>query len=323
MRVERLPFTVYDVVGYFFPGLIAVIGLVFLAEAAGAIELINKIETAGTRLIVVAGLFLFVFAYALGHVISLIAALTIEKLVTTFVGYPSQYLIPNRDTDYSFPDERDVGSKIKAAIDAIRMKQGKSWSVKLVRFFIFPLYWSLLIVNRLGLMLHMVKRLEKQPKKIFDERFERAFGAGRDTLNGKEWFSLVESAIWCHSPGGAARMYNYLTIYGFCRNISLVSYFLSVVAIGIASWMIIQNGFSLFVNVKFLSLFIFIPFCGLFLSAILMFGFLKFYRRYSYEAIYNFIMMDNKILHDIGHLPTVQKSTVEELFGLIKAEIKQ
>jgi hypothetical protein len=75
MRVERLPFTVYDIVGYLFPGLILVVGVGFLGEFLSVIAASKLIEDFGTKATVLAGLFLLVLAYALGHVVSLVGSL--------------------------------------------------------------------------------------------------------------------------------------------------------------------------------------------------------------------------------------------------------
>jgi hypothetical protein len=330
MRVERLPFTVYDIIGYLFPGLILLVGIIFLGEFLNVISVISLIDNFGTKLTVLAGLFLLVSAYALGHVISLVGSLTIEKLITTSVGYPSQYLLPNQKTEYA-SEGSDANGRIKHAVNSICIKNSSNSSVKLVRFCFFPLYFLIRILNFFGLFVHLVKQIDKRPKVIFDNRFSSAFGAARDTLEGKEWFSLVESSIWHHSPGGAARMYNYLTIYGFCRNLSLVNYGFFILAF--ISFLFFPIEYSadaanspLPISISIIAVnqfwtLLMLWLTALFLSAVLMFGFLKFYRRYSYEAIYNFIVIDRDAINSISERLDHPKPALVELYSAIKKDL--
>jgi len=338
MRVERLPFTVYDIVGYLFPGLILIIGLMFFFEYTGIANVSDGIETLRVRSAIVAGVFLLVIAYAIGHAISLAASLSIEKLVVTFVGYPSQYLLPITGKEYDFKTGGDARDQTRQAIESIQESQNSSNSVFWMRWMLRPLYISLLIANKFGVMLHFVKRIGNETQVIFNKRFFKAFEVERFNLDGKQWFSLVENTIWCHSPGGAARLYNYLTIYGFCRNLSLVTYilFLTFFAAGFVlalcsvtapvwqlAWILsaLREFLTFLVSSQFwwLQVFAFLSFA---MSLILMFGFLKFYRRYSYEAIYNFVLIDRSILDEIGSLPSEVKPTIQELYNLLKKDIQ-
>ena len=330
MRVERLPFTVYDIVGYLFPGLILVVGVGSLGEYLNVLAVVGLIDAFGTKTTVLAGLFLLVFAYALGHVVSLVGSLTIEKLITTCVGYPSQYLLPNPKTEYDFSGG-NLGAHIKKAVSDICKKNSAINSVKLTRVLFLPLYLLIRILNSFGLMVHLVKRIEERPRVIFDNRFLSTFGAARNALDGKEWFSLVESSIWHHSPGGASRMYNYLTIYGFCRNLSLVAYGFFVLAF--VSFLAFPMGYldrsttsSFAISVTIVDedqfrILLMIWLMALIFSAVLMFGFLKFYRRYSYEAIYNFIVIDRDAIDSISERHDHPKPAILELYNAIKKDL--
>ncbi len=94
MRVERLPFTVYDVVGYFIPGFMLLIGVThFIPAIEAAIDTHKKLlgDSFSGHAVEIA--FVIVLSYALGHIVSLMADKTVELAVVKIIGYPSEYLL--------------------------------------------------------------------------------------------------------------------------------------------------------------------------------------------------------------------------------------
>lgn len=201
MRVERLPFTVYDIVGYFVPGFLLLIGLAHLVPevlptftkhvsllVAASPESVGGTK-AGTEFEHVTGsfarqaitiTFVIAVAYALGHIISLLAGRIIEWLVIKkFFGYPSQYLIDNPN----FKRRR-----------------------------------------------YHPAALPKLAQKRLSERFEKEFGAKLSPDDTWEWFSLIDYYLRSHNPPIAARMYNYVVLCGFLRNTAFVFLLLGIVA---------------------------------------------------------------------------------------------
>jgi hypothetical protein len=112
-------------------------------------------------------------------------------------------------------------------------------------------------------------------------------------VEAKEWFRLINHYVYCNDDRVAEKQYNYVTIYGFCRNMSF--------ATNIVFFLYFFNWFSLFpdpyigtANIPFELGF------NAVLSVILMLSFLKFFRRFSEEALLAFAVLDldNKINDD-------------------------
>jgi hypothetical protein len=225
VRVERLPFTVYDILGYFIPGFLLLVGLThFLPDIRPALDT-HIAMLSGTFARQAIGVTVVIAAsYALGHLVSLLAGLSIERIMVKVVKYPSQYLMDN------------AGLK-------------RRWYHK--------------------------EPLGKVAQKRVAIRFKEEFGEELEDCDKGEWFSLIDHYHRCHSPQIAARMYNYVVLYGFLRNTAFVLFVL---------------GFASFSSIRLCppNAGYFIP-IGLFLfGAAAMAGFQKYYRRYSNQALMGF-----------------------------------
>ena len=80
MRVERLPFTVYDVLGYLFPGLLLLVGVSLIAEHVFLIAIFDTVKSLDTPKLVFVSIFSFISAYSIGHAVGLMSSVTLEKL---------------------------------------------------------------------------------------------------------------------------------------------------------------------------------------------------------------------------------------------------
>jgi hypothetical protein len=293
MRVERLPFTVYDVLGYLFPGLLLLVGVSLIAEHVFLIAIFDTVKSLDTPKLVFVSIFSFISAYSIGHAVGLMSSVTLEKLVTTFVAYPSEFLL----SEYAYKGAKESYNKKIIRRIVLQHANGnwRSFAVAIVRILFFPLVIILYIVTFSGFIFHMVKRLDNKPVQLLDKRFSAIFADDRTRLAGREWFSLVEYIVWHHSPGGAPRMYNYLTIYGFCRNSSFVFYVLGVILL----YAVMRQFFTYGAPVTHWMEVWVAVFC-LSMSAVLLFGFMKFYRRYSYEAISSFIVLNRDVVASLS-----------------------
>lgn len=282
MRVERLPFTVYDIIGYLIPGAAFLLFASFHFQSS-----LLKLDLADVASPVAALTIFFVTAilvsYLLGHILSLIASETLEKLTLGFVGYPSEYLL--REREYSIVKSvGDAERLIETHMAICRNITNKEKAlyfrfVCYLPFFILSIFFELLILFRL--LPRLVKALESSASEIFDLKFKSVFGfERREAANSRDWFALVEYYVFHHSGASASRMYNYVTIYGFCRNMSLVLYLGGLLLAVHFFWMNGEIRFLAWATVSWIS------------SFVLLLAFLKYFRRYSYEAIMNFLVMD-------------------------------
>jgi hypothetical protein len=163
-------------------------------------------------------------SYALGHLVSLLAGVTIERLMVRVVKYPSRYLMDNPELKRRWYHKEPIG---------------------------------------------------KVAQKRVAIRFKEEFGEKLEDCDKGEWFSLIDHYHRCHSPQIAARMYNYVVLYGFLRNTAFLLFVLCVASFfSIKLWPI---------NACYL-----VP-VGLFLFGLAaLAGFQKYYRRYSNQALMGF-----------------------------------
>lgn len=99
---EKNPFSIYDFLGYFFPGSLALY-LIFIISKKGIcdvapikyLEFIKDFITEDAiKIDIVKGVIPFIIlAYILGHIISYASSLTIEYMTNNAFGYPSDYLL--------------------------------------------------------------------------------------------------------------------------------------------------------------------------------------------------------------------------------------
>lgn len=220
MRVERLPFTVYDILGYFFPGFLFLIGLYHTVPTLSELAHAHTVLISSSFFRGSVGLLILVTAaYTLGHLLSWGASLTVERFVIWMVGYPSQYLLSDEPRKWMRP-----------------------------------------------------RSLGKLAKEKFKSRFEVVFGT---EAKNNDWFEVVDHHVRNHSFAAAARMYNYVVLYGFLRNTAFVSFVIACLSLPNAH--LCPPNVDLGVTAALLLL-----------GCAATVAFQKYYRRYSTEVIMSF-----------------------------------
>jgi hypothetical protein len=288
MRVERLPFTIYDIVGYFLPGaaLLASIVVVLFPDTLAVFHH-NGHHNGGGIIIpvyewVVIGVFLSIISYALGYCIALISSEGIENSVIKTFGYPSEFLVRGScNPEGNYKDDVSFVRKMFLLHYLLRRPSG-GW-----------------VRDRFESI--FVKKLTKPVIKRLGERLKERFGIDIECVDGEEWFSLIRHYVMNNNHPAFLRMYNYMTVYGFCRNFSAALY----CSIVILFFGLIVPSILLSLNLNWLDLSwldmnrrvsikacfaiaLMIP-----LSGMLAANFAKFYRRYSHEAILAFVTMED------------------------------
>jgi hypothetical protein len=288
MRVEKLPFTIYDIVGYFLPGatlLASIVFLLFPDILANFYEDTSKKSVAGW---VVIGILATTISYSLGYCIALIASKGIEDPINAAFGYPSEFLVPESDrSKISSHDETSFLSKVfflpyfltPLSQNTDTSHPEATWSAARLRGWVRRKCKSIFVKELPG---SVIKKLNK--------RLEHKFSIGTQSVSGEEWFNLVQHYVMNNNPSAFMRMYNYMTIYGFCRNLSAALYCSTfILLVGVTIHLNSLNlsrsvGFGVYVVILLL-----LP-----LSGMLAANFAKFYRRYSQEAVYAFVTTDDK-----------------------------
>lgn len=260
-RVQKLPITAYDVLGYLIPGAASGAMILYVLHGSGIFKEITVAPTSlGGAMIF---LMFIVASYIGGHIIALVSTFTIERVVVIFLGYPSSYLCANLRRDGIL---RNINSR-KFPL--------------LILFLFTPVTFLLLFLLMIfGFIGHFTKSLHPHAVSLLDKKFSKRYGAKISELSSADWFNIVQHDIIAYSQNGASRMYNYLNLYGFCRNMAFaMSLTVYVAILRITFWKLPMHE----------HFFVFVVLAGG-ASLFLTLGFMKFFRRYSQEAIMMFIV---------------------------------
>lgn len=214
MRVERLPFTVYDVIGYLVPGVFALwIGLVFFKKLNGTAIIDSQVLNivGQTPESIYFALFIFVIAaYAVGHLMGLMSSITVEKIAVEYFGYPSRFLtISNADECRSII----ISNMLSSSFHRKR--------VFLAKLFCWPIWIFVRLMITTGLFTIFMKPF---PEHVIDKLKNKLNSLQLEAgpIDNCDWWKGAEFYVINNIPHAFARMYNYLTIFGFFRNFSFI-----------------------------------------------------------------------------------------------------
>jgi hypothetical protein len=284
MRVERLPFTVYDIVGYLIPGVFfctIFVSVYFSKPAIQSLKYISKIDAAPgiswPILILLVFLFL-VTGYIVGHGLALLSAESIEYLTAGMIGYPSTFLVSN------FKNEEKFDEHIERCICKFQSKQPIYSAI--IMLILIPYTLSIRTIRGLRLTNILIKPVGEHASRLFREKFTEYFKAKIEDLEPTDWFRLVDFYVAKDKESYfQQRQYNYVTLYGFCRNMSFVLY-ITFIIIFLKLYMS-SNEISDAIIIPMLT----VGLLSLIGAILLFFGFIKYFRRYSQEAILSFVVL--------------------------------
>lgn len=279
--MNKNPFSLYDFLGYLFPGLatlmltafviylykvygisISIDNYIHIKEFANALERtlgLNWWE--GTVLVVV-------LAYITGHVVAYISSITIEYFANSTMEYPSYYLLHSKEQHNIF----------RAFFQGIN-----GWTaLKIIyRILVFIILFPIVIFT-------VPKTLRKFISRPLDEyvinsmqtklmELSQTLGLNIPDVNSKaDYHRIVMHYVYLNIPQSQRKADNYVAIYGFLRAMTLIICFLF-------DYLFITQALTinLFMPINWdavkILLIIFV------LTNILFMGFMKFYRRFTLE----------------------------------------
>jgi len=269
--MRQNPFSLYDFLGYFLPGALFLYGLIGVNSAINpnatfaslASELLDfqKIE-----------LYLpfTITSYLIGHILSFVSSLTVERFSVWKVGYPSKYLL-----GLPYPSYFEVAPP-KATRTAVRI---------LVALFLLPISLTDLVVGNV----FRLRELYAKPLDPFLVEFLRnkieEFLNTREKLAARkppkkvkaadvDLFRLVYHYAVEHAPAHSPKMQNYVALYGLLRTLTLIL----IIFFWIALVLVLTPG-VMDPPAPYLPPALFL------LAFVAYLDFMKFYRRFSLEAL--------------------------------------
>lgn len=265
MDEKQNPFSLYDFLGYLVPGAIFIYASIFSyvhakGGSVGDFLTTNLSFQKGEIYIP-----LVLISYVAGHVLGFLSSALIERYSIWSLGYPSKYLLRHKFHGYYSVGEnkclrfiiRTVVFIVLAPVSILDFFIGKLGGFR--ELYAKPLDVLLveIITGKYILLLAKNSGLKNPPK-----------GASAENT---DFFRFIYHYVLEHSPRHVAKMNNYIALYGFLRNLCLIS----VVSFWIMIW---HRASASGVNIYE------IVFFGIF-AFILYMAFVKFYRRFTLEAL--------------------------------------
>lgn len=267
MDTKQNPFSLYDFLGYFLPGAIFVYGALLLSahsDGTGVRQLFEVLSLSEPEHYVP----FVIISYAIGHILSLLSAATVERYSIWTLGYPSYFLFNETDMKYFDVKEHKLGR----------------WFIRVV---VFILLLPISVTERLigvcfGLKDMYARKIDDSLAQIIQPKI-KMFIEGQsalkiDAIDDKsakgDYFRYIYHYAVDKSENHLPKMQNYVALYGFLRNMSLLS--------TIVFWFCLLH-FDLVAKAPTfylvsVGLSVFVSFC-------FYMGFVKFYRRFTLEAI--------------------------------------
>ena len=286
--MEKNPFSIYDFMGYLFPGILTLFLLQsFMGEDTFSIKDLLDLEQIrtitnnfGESFSLESSIICIVLSYTIGHIMSYMSSITVEYFSNKVFGYPSEYLMS---------EERNIGVNIIKRYfiadsrndDTRLIKIGRFIWRLIVAFILFPLCLMTFTIGILGGVNKFITR--SLDRYVIDSIKSKSFqmanklGITQPSVNSdSDYHRIVMHYVYVNIPVSHAKTDNYISLYGFLRSICFI-FSIMFLIYGIQAIFTIDFECSIDWNtIKSLTLFFFFSyFCFL--------AFVKFYRRFTLE----------------------------------------
>jgi len=274
MELKPNPFSFYDFLGYFTPGALAIYGgMIIWGHMSGPISIdqaIRKLSFEDPK----AYIPFVLLAYLLGHLLSFLSSVIVEKYAIWSCGYPSRFLL-----QFDVAGYWDVKSKRERAVRGF------------VGFLLLPIALLDVTVGYLLYLRNLYSReLDAELISIIKVKIESLIKNRGQIPNQKQYrlekdhdfFRYVYHYAVEHAHNHLPKMQNYVALYGFLRTISLIF----VIAWWLIAGHMVHRLYRIWVgdDPNWIALTVALAVFAA-LSYVSYMGFMKFYRRFSLEAL--------------------------------------
>lgn len=268
--MKQHPFSLYDFLGYFTPGAI-LLYLIFIIyeskhlETVTVVGILDKLPTLKVESVILG----LIISYSLGHLLSFFSSITVEKYENWRYGFPSRYLLKKSVSRFR---------------DHLKSFHGFFWGVVIIIILLPTTIFDIILGKWFGFKNFYVRPLDSRLSAIIEFKIKQLMNKlGINKKNGfkeKEgeikdfdFFRIVQHYTYDHSKCHQSKFSNYVALYGFLRNMTLI--------LNILSWyfmvhFIILNDFKLYSCIVLLITSI--------ISYTFFMAYMKFYRRYTLEG---------------------------------------
>ncbi|MBD5292831.1 MAG: hypothetical protein HDS23_06255 [Bacteroides sp.] len=292
--MKQNPFSLYDFLGYVFPGALALMIIAFFNSStdkdsiksilSSGIGFLQSSRNSGMLDLVEETVILTIIAYVLGHIIAYLSSLTVESYSIWLFGYPSTFLLndscePQRGLYWQL--EPVSGNTIQKCVELV-------WRC-IVGAFLLPVTLCYLIMGKLmGMKNFFTKPLDKTLRTaINDNQQKLAESLGISKQQGDDFHRVVYHYEYERQTHHMPKLDNYVALYGFLRALTFImastTLWITIVYIiptlGIEGKVVDWSLVWLFISLVLLTYICFM-------------AFMKFYRRFTLES-FMCLVVDN------------------------------
>jgi hypothetical protein len=276
--MHKNPFSLYDFLGYVFPGIIAILLMLCVFYDIDTDD-ITQLMSSKDKSVLVLNLentiILTIASYVVGHFVAYLSSITVEKLAIWSYGYPSYFLL--------YEDCPGFYHKVTSTKNGVFEKERVSKNQYVIR----TVVWLLLLPLSVGTVLLRWCKLDNFIVKKLDDVLVTAIRNNQNYLltflkikcdkPNADLHRIVYHYVYEHQDHHAVKLDNYVAIYGFLRALSFIANFACIYVI--VKWCLT---IYMYHNIDWHYLFVIVAM--LFIANVFYMGFLKFYRRFTLES---------------------------------------
>ena len=292
--MKQNPFSLYDFLGYLIPGSTLIYAYLIIEKWSDNKNAFNleKVFSSLSKSNFQDIFFFVIIAYSLGHLISFMSSITIEKYGNWRYGYPSKTVIGYIKKSFWVLENEPITNLTNKGLyetetNKIIRRQKNTGRFVLI-LFILPLFLTEYIFGiklnfknfySKGLDDYLMNSIKEKTIILLNSiKNDTSNPITESKLKDIDFNRIVHHYAFENSKEHQFRMVNYVALYGFLRNLVLTFIF--------AFWYYFVISlktidFSLFVNWKMIGF----NFLLMILSFIAFMAYMKFYRRYTLEGL--------------------------------------
>lgn len=286
--MNKNPFSIYDFLGYLFPGFLTLIIFCYFYQLGW--DIYRIIDISNTKILIDLGsqmtwegsVLIIVIAYAIGHLISYLSSITLETLFTNKIfGYPSTYLFDKNNKSWKgyyvayFASDSEYGKHCKFLVVPKMLLKG------LVLFSILPVALLLTPIGTItGINSFIVRPLDDYLREsLISKQTELALRLKlKKPDHNCDFHRIIMHYVYLNIPASQSKTNNYLALYGFLRCLSFIAC-ITFDVLAVLSFCTISFSATISFRIIF-------ALCLLILIAFVFYlAFVKFYRRFTLENL--------------------------------------
>lgn len=285
--MNKNPFSIYDFLGYLFPGLIFLVTVFFVCHVTSAplqeyfdfSKYQNLLKTGKDYNWWESTVFVIVASYVVGHIAAYLSSSTVEYFTNHLFGYPSHYLLHEDTINYKcvlsrYFSEHTLGSIV--------------WRI-LVMLVLLPVTLVMFILGiEFSLINFIVRPLDEYVRNSILRKLNDLSNTlsllQPDVNSNADYHRIVMRYVYLNIEACQRKVDNYVAMYGFLRAMALIACllfdYLLIDQIKYSCHIVKVLGMSnCVINWRCMGILVII----LIVANLLYMGFVKFYRRFTLE----------------------------------------